>query len=137
MANKHRGEVDVELCGKTYTLRPSFSANCEFEDLSGTTIFEALQGLRNSKAPMRMIAAAIWAGIRGANPGKERECPSFSDVGEMVYKAGPGAVLTTVLQYLANAIAGEEALEENAEQDDDEEGPTKGKVDGKRRKRKS
>ena len=38
MANRERGEIGVEVEGKPYTLRPSFNAICELENITGKTI---------------------------------------------------------------------------------------------------
>ncbi len=40
MANKHRGEVTLDLAGKDYVLAPTFGVVAEIEDEMGTNLFE-------------------------------------------------------------------------------------------------
>lgn len=107
MANSKRGEIDITLGGREYTLRPTFEAMVEFEDKAGRSAYDIMQDLANQRVPpFKVIAAGLHAGIK-AGFGHGRP-PSFNEVGEMVRKDGIPAVLGGFTQFLMNALTTEE-----------------------------
>lgn len=58
MANAERGEVGVEVGGKLYTLRPTFDAVCELEDLLDKDIDEVLVAINRGR--LSSIRAVTW-----------------------------------------------------------------------------
>lgn len=111
MSNKHRGEVEIALGGRAYTLRPTFEALVEFEEKSGLTAFEAMRDcMTNQRAPAKAIAAAFWAGIRGAWEKGNGNPPTFGEVGGFVQKAGIKQCLEPYLLFLTYAITSEDDL---------------------------
>lgn len=109
--NPARGECEVTLCGRTYTLRPSFSAMSEFDAKTGCTAYEAVVDLtKHSRAPVNRIAAAFWSGIRGAAAPDTSACPTYEQVGAMVMATGQQNVLTAYIQFLTNSLASEQEL---------------------------
>jgi len=90
MGNKYIGTFDIELHGEKYTLRPSFDAMIEFEDQTGMSAQKAFEQIQQSNITFKVVAAAIWAGIKGQayasnNPGAE---VSFRVIGEQVKQCG-------------------------------------------------
>lgn len=106
MANKHRGEIEITLNNKSFTLRPTFEALVEFEDKSGLTAFEAMRIMMDKQAaPAKAIAAAFCSGIKAAWPVDAGRPPSFSEVGAMIQAEGITNVIPMYLNYLTNALA--------------------------------
>lgn len=58
MANPERGEVGVIVGGKGYTLRPTFDALCELEELVGKPLHELLQGIQQGR--LSGLRAVVW-----------------------------------------------------------------------------
>jgi hypothetical protein len=117
VANKHRGEVEIILGGKSYTMRPTFEALVEFEDKAGTTAYEVMSALASRQAVgFKVMAAAVWSGIRAGwnEPGR---APSFIEVGEAIRKDGIAAVLPAFGQYLSNALTSESDMRRSETQD--------------------
>ena len=130
MANTKRGEVQMTLCGKEYVLKPSFQANCEFEERSGCTVFEALENIQKRCCPALIQASALWAGLRGAcDTAKERSNSlSFQECGELMFNNGiDQPLLIGLLEYFAAAVAGDSPgdLEKPEGSEDQEEAISK------------
>ena len=116
MANRQRGEVEIELAGKQYLLRPTFEALCELEDRSSTSILEIVSSMEGGKIRLKELTLVIWAGLFGADPTTKLE---LKDVGDLVLRTG----LTDVVQqedkdgrnplvdFLVNGVLGGEKVE--------------------------
>lgn len=99
MANKVRGEIQIELCGKSYTLKPEFEGMLEAEDKIGKPLpFVFVEwGKRNPS--LREIAAVIYGGLlwdkdlRGMNL-------SFEEIGKMVVKNGCKPLMRPVIMLI-------------------------------------
>lgn len=116
MANKWKGEVDLILAGKPYTLRPTFEALVEFEDKAGMTAYEVMSVMsKGTPVGFKVIAAALWSGIRAGWRDHGRP-PTFIEVGEAIRADGIAAVLPAFGQYLANALSSEADLKRAAEE---------------------
>ena len=115
MANKHRGEVELVIGEKTYTLRPTFTAMVEFEDKASTTVMQALTDVaEHQKFPFKVAAAAVWSGIGGATkPGVKR--PSFEEIGAEIHQHGLFKLMPEIFKYLSGAIATEDDLKAQEE----------------------
>ena len=130
MANPSRGEVDIDLGGKTYTLRPSFEAISEFEEMTG---FTTMRGLVLCNDPqtctLKLIVTAIYTGMRGAcdTSIEKSNLPEYPEIGNMVMrgKGGYSKHLVSVVQYLGNGLMDDETLQANAAASvKNSEGPT-------------
>jgi len=123
MANKHRGEIELTLGGRTFLLRPTFEALVEFEDKSGMTAFEALKSLLESqRAPAKAVAAAFWAGIRAAWKSEDGRCPSFGEIGLLIQKDGLKSVIENYSKFLTFSISSDEEVEKMREVSEGKEG---------------
>lgn len=58
MANQERGELGVDVGGKRYTLRPSFDAMCELEELTGKSLVAWLEVFQTGG--LRGLRAVVW-----------------------------------------------------------------------------
>jgi len=112
--NPYRGDFDITILEKKYTLRPDFDALCEFEQKAGVTVFEALTGLHDGKAPIKTITAAVWSGIRGFSRqhGVLDQAPSFESVGQRIQSHGIPKLLPDLLRYLSQAIASDDQIKD-------------------------
>ena len=106
------GTMTISLGGKDFRLRPSFSSLSEFEETSGVGAYEALSGLQGNKINTKIVVSAIWAGIRGAKPGREETCPTYLEIGEMCFSKGMMNCIPDALKFLTIGLAGAEAAEE-------------------------
>lgn len=117
MANKQRGEVTIVLSGREYTLRPTFDALCQIEDMLHKTILEVVSDLQDQKISVRALAVIAHAGIRAVEGDK---APTISQLGEAIVSEGLMRAMTGVnnheglLTFLLNGIlGGEEPAEAN------------------------
>ena len=104
MANKFKGEFDITLDGKTYTMRPTFEAMVDFEDKAGSVVNWAKLMGEQTPPSIKAIVAAIWAGIKHGHPVDGRP-PSFSEVGAMVMRDGAMKHAPTFVNFLAKAMS--------------------------------
>lgn len=84
MANKFRGEVEVELGGKKLLLRPDFTGLVEAEELSGKGLNEMAGDFARGKMGIKTAAALVYGGLVGAGNGDY----TFKQIGEMIQKHG-------------------------------------------------
>ena len=123
MANKFKGTFDITLGGKEYTLRPSFDAVCEFEDVTGVTATKARQDLVEGTQGAKIIPAAIWAGIKGDHPISGQKVPTLRIIGETMRQDGVMSFHFAALKLLTYATSADEIIEkceaavEDAEED--------------------
>jgi len=111
MANSLRAENSVTINGKTYTMRASFDAVCEFENAIGKSCFSIIKDLGTGESlTLRVIAAAIWAGIRGAAGKNVEKTPSLEDIGRSVFSAGSTKFLGVVLGFINASLMSEEEI---------------------------
>lgn len=111
MANRFRASFDIKLGDKEYTLRPTFEAVIEFNEKSGLDVFEAIDEFAKA-AKVKVITAAIWAGIKGeyVAQGKGMESPSFETIGRECQSHGFTKCLAYAVKFLMNATASDETL---------------------------
>jgi len=103
------GTINVNIGDEGYTLRPSFDALMEFEDLTGVSVIQAHEDFTNGKFSLKIAAAAIWAGIRGhniytQNPKLDSAEFSFRVLGEKIRRYGFDKVQLEVIKFLAYAV---------------------------------
>lgn len=97
MANREKGEVGVEVEGKSYLLRPTVNALCELEDLTGKTVAEL--ATRASAGSVRAARDLLWAYLQEAH---RDEFKTPKDVGVWIERAGG---LDRVMKALTDVIA--------------------------------
>lgn len=96
MANRHRGEIEAELGGKTYTLVLTLGALAEIEDAYGgedmIAIAERFEGGRIRASDAIKV---IGAGLRGAG-----ETISNEDVAKLSVPGGAAGYLRILAELL-------------------------------------
>jgi hypothetical protein len=83
MANALRGEVDLPVGDKTYTLRLSINAIVEVETLLDKGINEILATLDPASARIGTLRAILWASLQEHHPEV-----TLLDAGEMIGTVG-------------------------------------------------
>jgi hypothetical protein len=69
MANRHRGEVELQSGSDTYTLRLSANAIVAAEDLFGLTILQIADAMSNrQETRMATLRGVLWASLQEFHP---------------------------------------------------------------------
>ncbi len=105
MANKQRGEVEVGLGGKTWTMRPAFGALAEIEGVTGLGIAAVVKRFTEGRFGIDDVAAVIAAGIRAAHD----DAPDFESVKRAIVEEGFNKCAVVAAQFLSGALAGAES----------------------------
>lgn len=100
-SNPQRGEVEIALAGRRFTLRPTFQAIAEIEKQTGCGLIELLQCLSGGGVKVSDLAAIITAGLRAAG-----EPARFDKVGAMLLESGLEPVMQPVGEFLVGAVTG-------------------------------
>ena len=124
--SKYTGTFDIELQGKTYTLRPTFEAMVEFEEKSGKAVNEAYQDMIKGKMSFKTIACAIWAGILGESTYQNNPSASlkYLVVGESIKKDGLKNHVLNASEFFQMALIPEEDQKRLAEEEAEKESET-------------
>ncbi len=97
--NPNSGEVEVELDGRSFTMRPSFRALMEIEAATGTNIMTLVRRFAAKSFGIGDVAAIVTAGLKAAG-----EPASRDKVGELVFKTGLLKVATPAGEFLWNSL---------------------------------
>ena len=97
--NPKCGEVEIELDGRSFTMRPSFRALMEIEAATGTNIMTLVRRFAAKSFGIGDVAAIVTAGLKAAG-----EPASRDKVGELVFKTGLLKVATPAGEFLWNAL---------------------------------
>ncbi len=101
MANPLRGEVDIRLAGKAYTLRPTFQALCELEQRAGSNLYHIARRFEDGSFTLLDITCVVWSGIRGT---LGASAPTFEDIGEHIVLQGVANMVDPACRYMAGAL---------------------------------
>jgi hypothetical protein len=102
MANIQRKEVEIELCGTKYILRPTFASLVEIEDrLQVGLIPLSSEIIENKGFKVKQLAAVVHAGLKGA--GHEM---IFEEVQELCFLEGVAKLNAPVMNFFFGAISG-------------------------------
>ncbi len=94
MANKARGEVELDLGGKTYVLRPTFGAVCEIEDAIGTNLFDIGRKLERAEITVQDLVKFTHACI--AQSGASID---LDKLGESIVAQGSLGVIAALVKF--------------------------------------
>ena len=101
MANKLRGELEVNLAGETYRTRLTIDGMVRLEGQLGMGLIAFAQELSQGKCSITQIIKVLTVSIRGG--GNKIEEPQ---VKEIVAEAGVAPSLAAVGEILTNALMG-------------------------------
>lgn len=111
MANKHRGEVDVQIGERLYVCRPTFEAMAEFEDVAGASAYSLLQAAAQGTPPKaRQMVAVFHACIRAAWKDADGPCPTFTALGNQVQRYGSMRLFPDYVRVLTHAVSSDADL---------------------------
>jgi len=113
MGNAWKGTFEAQIGSETYTLRPTFEACIQFEEKAGISITEAFSNMAEKKTSMKIVCAAIWAGILGESIAKNdpSSCPSWDILGEKISRFGISNSMLIAMKWLTYACVSEEQRE--------------------------
>ena len=132
--NPYRGDFDIELGGKSWTLRPDFSALCEIEECIQGPYMMIMNETRDGGMPrFKYIAAVIWAGIRGRlrdqQNGSVRGAPTFEEVGQMMQSDGLVNIAEKATKFMMYLLLDDKQVkeaEQESKSEEVEENPSEG-----------
>lgn len=135
--NKLRGEVEIELAGEKWTMRPTFEALVNIEGKLNKSIPEITRAHRAGSVRVTDIVVIIWEGLIAANGGKPPHSKGrddhrlrYEELGNMIIKDGFANVLKqeALILFLLYGLAGELAMDEAKKLEEakqsEEENPT-------------
>jgi hypothetical protein len=103
MANRHRGEIEAELGGKTYTLVLTLGALAEIEHAyGGEDLLAIAERFETGRIKASDAIKVIGAGLRGGG-----EVLSDVDVAKLSVHGGAAGYLRIVADLLKATFAGE------------------------------
>jgi hypothetical protein len=100
-ANPQRGEVEIELGGRRFVMRPTFQAIAEMEKQTGRGVIELLQSLSDGGLKVSELAAIITAGLKAAG-----EPARYDKVGALLLEGGLEGIVPPVGEFLIGALTG-------------------------------
>lgn len=99
MINPLKGEVELELGGKTYTTRLTIDALVRIETALDKGIIEIVNDLSNAKVRINWLMVVLLHALRGGgNDFKD------NDVKDILTKEGVASATVKVAQMLASAL---------------------------------
>lgn len=101
-ANKHRGEVEIELGGKTYVIRPTFQCMCEIEAGTGKGVMALAIAWAARNFGIADAAVIVTAGMKAAG----EEGATLQKVGDMIFEVGLANVTAPIAKFLEMALGG-------------------------------
>lgn len=104
MHNPWRGEIELELQGRQFVLRPSFQAISQLEQTLGCGILCLVRRMQSGDVRLGDIVAIIEAGICGSGGSIDREW-----LGETVLRHGLTKVMPDIVRFLQAALGVEDA----------------------------
>lgn len=128
MANEYRGEVEVDLGGNTYTMRPTLNAIAMLEGKGGSvrkllSKFLAQDQHGNSFVNDEWRVTDVVQIIQAGFAGQGGNAPKASDVAQLVMDEGAQNLTVACIQFLSNCLTGGKAVAAAVEED---EAPTEG-----------
>ncbi len=102
MANQHRGEVEIKLGGKAYTLRLNHEGISAAEDKAGLGVIGMSFRVFDRRHGFREIAALIYGGLIGAG---NRDL-TFEQVRDLIVAEGVMTYHVQALVLMKNALNG-------------------------------
>lgn len=114
MANRVRGEVEITLDGKRYTMRPEFDAIASIESETGMGVLKLARLIASGDGiSLNTFTTIIYHGVRVAVRGTRP--PTREMIGEALLRAGLSAYTAAVSDFLLSVIAGTEGKGEGEE----------------------
>lgn len=107
MANKFRGEVEIEVGSEKFTLRPTYTAVVEIEARLDRTLGDLVVSTRTRGLTLFEMTTIVWAGASAANPKLDL---TLEQMGDKIFASGIIKTLThgdsknTLARFLIGAL---------------------------------
>lgn len=111
MANKHRGEVNITLLGKTWTLRPTFGALAEIEDATGMGLAAVIQRFASGAFSIEDVAIVLHEGMRAVHD----DAPDLEAIKHAIIEEGFSTYAFAAGEFLGNAVLRDNPVKNRAE----------------------
>ena len=108
MANKYRNEVEVNLDGGKYTLRPTFNALAEIEDHFNTSLFKVIEMVTRGELRLKDAFFILECGIKASGSTFERDQLEYH-----ISQAGNNNVLIAIGTFLTAATLSGDSIKKN------------------------
>ncbi len=110
-ANTKVGELDLELGGKSYVLRPSFEVMQAVENLTGKACSEIIMDINRGTPRATEIVQVLWSGASRNN----KKVPAFGKFGQLLSREMgiPNAGALAGI-FLTNGMLSDDQLEAHA-----------------------
>ena len=105
MINPSRGEVEIDLDGKKWPMRPELQTLRAIEHKTGVGATELAFAVVTRRATLDQIITVLELGLAAAND----ESPGFDEIGEILMHQGTESVRQTVVAFLGSVGLGDDA----------------------------
>jgi hypothetical protein len=103
-SNPERGDVEIELGGQKFVMRPTFEAMVQMEQATGIGMLDLALRAGGGTLGISETTHIICAGITAATGNRA----TFDKFGPMVFKKGIMSTIKPVADLMANALSGGE-----------------------------
>lgn len=107
MANHVVSEMDIQIGGRVFTLRPSFRALSEIEDRAGCSVLKIASQISDGDIKLKHILAIVWGGYIGSLAKSQKPDLSYEEMGEMLYKSNYMSLVPKIVSFFGAAIKGD------------------------------
>lgn len=94
--NPERGEIELELGGATYVLRPTFEARAAFEKATGLSLVQLAQTAADGSMPLDNAAIVVTECVKAWGKAENVTSAAGANVrriGELIYEADGGLMI--------------------------------------------
>lgn len=128
MPNKGRGEIEFEVGGRSYILRPSFETLAAIEDATDKGAAELLLSVNTLTQKVKHVVATLWVAAKRSGNGT---LPGLNEFGELIRSdLGMAAASSIMREFLSIACCSDKQIaeaedKENEDEDETEAPPSK------------
>ena len=105
MATDITGEVEIDLDGKTWTLRPELQTLRAIERKTGKSASVLARAIGLGEATLDQMITVIELGLKPAND----DPPGFDQIGEALLRHGVKGLILALLAFLGVVAVGDDA----------------------------
>lgn len=108
MANAERGEVDLDVGGKTFTLRLGSNALASIEETLGIDLTEIIEQFQSGRVKLSLLRGVLFGALR-----EHHKDVSLFDAGDILDKVGVATATTAIGEAFNRAFPVVEGEAEN------------------------
>ncbi len=110
MANRYKGDVDIDMLGKTRTLRPTFGALAGIEHATGMGFAAVVQRFASGQFGIDDVAIVLREGMGAAGD----DAPDLETIKRAIVDEGFGVCAAAAGAFLGNAVLGDNPVKKPA-----------------------